>query len=177
MNEVIIQHPRKENGQFQRIRKPWSLKNFNDGFIDNKGRFRVWLPIHPRAYKSGYILRAVVAYEVYNNISVPKDYDIHHIDHNCINDSKENLQMMKHGEHTTFHQKKIGVKFICKTCEKEFFIPKWRESQRIKEGKSTKFSSLYCFHKRVVSEETKKKHSIIFKSLWATKWINRRKTK
>lgn len=40
----------------------------------------------------------------------PKGYDIHHSDLNPLNNSIENLQILKHGEHTILHNKSKNIK-------------------------------------------------------------------
>lgn len=39
----------------------------------------------------------------YNITEIPEDYDIHHIDNNPLNNSIDNLQLLKHSEHTKLH--------------------------------------------------------------------------
>jgi len=118
-----------KDGKYKRIRKEWSIENFNDGYVDNKGRFRVYKPSHKRAYKGGYILRSIVAYEAYNNIEVEKFMDIHHKDHNKLNDSKDNLELIEHSKHTILHKTKpeLLIKKICKGCNITFKILPYRE--------------------------------------------------
>lgn len=134
---------RKNDGTFKRIRKPFSLENFNDGYIDNKGRFRVHSPNHPRAYHSGYVLRSIIAYELYNNINVPNNMDIHHIDGNKLNDSKENLVMLPHSKHAqiTRTSKLHYVIRVCKNCSKQFIIKQWR----LKDLSRGKYCSQTCY--------------------------------
>ena len=80
--------------------KEWSLENFDEGFIASIAqRFTVYAPTHPRASKSGYILRARIAYETYNQTTIPEGWDVHHIDGNTLNDSKENLKLVTKKEH------------------------------------------------------------------------------
>jgi hypothetical protein len=86
-------------------RPPFSLDNFSDGFIGQDGRFRVYFSGHPRAHK-GYIKRSIAAYELYHNIEVPRDKVIHHVDGNRLNDSKENLQLLKMSEHSRLENEK-----------------------------------------------------------------------
>jgi len=142
---------RSPDGTFKQIRKRFSLKNFDDGCIDNHGRFRVWLPEHPRAYNEGYIMRSIVAYETYHNVKVPPDMDIHHKDKDRLNDSKENLVMMIHGEHTALHSRVPEVTRICKHCRKEFMIKNWR----LKDSTRGQFCSQKCYHIHKRSEKHK----------------------
>ena len=146
---------RNIDGTFKRIRTPFSLDNFNDGYIDADGRKRVFMPNHPRASKEGYILRAIVAYELYHNVSVPKNMVIHHIDGNRLNDSEDNLIMMLFGQHTSFHNKSRKNASLtprqCKQCKKEFLINKWR----LKDLTRGQFCSQKCYINHPKSEEHK----------------------
>ncbi|MFH1327709.1 MAG: HNH endonuclease [Candidatus Bathyarchaeota archaeon] len=81
----------------------WSINNFDKGYINSNNRFMVYLPDHHRTQKTGYVARAIVAYELYHNVKVPKDCIIHHIDGNSLNDSKENLEMIIQGHHRRNH--------------------------------------------------------------------------
>jgi hypothetical protein len=150
--DLIKQNP---DGTFKRKRKRFSLENFDDGFVDNRGRFRVWLPEHPRAYESGYVLRAIVAYEAYYNTKVPSHMDIHHEDGNRLNDSKENLVMMPHSVHSILHNShrvKL-VPRICEHCGREFTIKRHRLNQ--KDHNRGRFCSQKCFQMHPRSTEHK----------------------
>ncbi len=146
---------RNSDGTFRRTRKPFSLDNFDDGYVDSRGRFRVWLPDHPRAYEGGYILRAIVAYEAYHKIVVSADMDIHHKDGDRLNDSKENLEMMPHGKHTIHHCRvpEAHIIRVCQQCKKEFTIERWR----LKDPSRGRFCSIKCYYAYPKSEETRRK--------------------
>ena len=136
---------RGKDGRYKRSRKLWSLDNFNDGYIDKKGRFRVYKPDHKRSYKGGYILRSIAAYEAYHNVIVEKHMDVHHIDHNKLNDSKNNLELIDHAEHTKLHKTKpkLLINKICKRCNISFKIIGWRSRQ----GRGIYCSSI-CYQQR-----------------------------
>jgi len=51
---VVTGGARGRDGKFERVHQRWSLDNFDDGYVDGDGRFRVYLPEHPRAAKNGY---------------------------------------------------------------------------------------------------------------------------
>ena len=135
---------RNDDGTFKQVLKPFSLDNFNDGWIDTRGRFRVYLPNHPRAGSSGHILRSIVAYEAYHGIEVPTGMAIHHRDKDRLNDTKENLEMMIHGEHTTLHCRvpEAHITRVCQYCKKEFIIKRWR----LKGSSRGKYCSQTCYH-------------------------------
>lgn len=146
IRDKLVNYVKKRNldGTFKRLRKRFSLENFNDGYVDNRGRFRVWLPEHPRAYEGGYVLRAIVAYELYHNIQVPKESDIHHIDGKRLNDSRENLEMMSHREHAILSNahRIIDIIRTCKYCRTEFKIKRWR----LKDPSRGQYCSQKCYH-------------------------------
>jgi|WetSurMetagenome_2_1015567.scaffolds.fasta_scaffold10945_2 hypothetical protein len=148
MTEIVVTgcSDRNIDGTFKRTHKQWSLNNFNDGWVDSKGRFRVYYPLHPRASKLGYILREIVAYEAYYNISVPLNMEIHHKDGNKVNDSKENLEMESHSEHKLIHSRLNGnrIKKKCEVCNKEFEIIMARIRDR--EYNRGRFCSQLCYH-------------------------------
>lgn len=128
---------RDNNGKFQPVYKIWSLKNFNDGYVNFHGRFMVRLPNHHRANKNGWVIRAIAAYEAYHHRErVTTDYVIHHKDENKLNDSKENLIKMKFGEHTRLHWKgksrqgqnkhlRTGKERNCPICHVKFYRAAW----------------------------------------------------
>ena len=129
------------------MQQEWSLKNFNAGHISSKGRFMVKLPNHLRAYKSGWMLRSIAAYETYHGIAVKKTDRIHHINGNKLDDSKENLQLLTDSQHqkTHFRQRGVYIKCVCEHCGKTFEILRHRfnDKSRWKRGK---FCSQKCFH-------------------------------
>lgn len=136
----------KDKKHSNRKHNTWSLDNFNDGYI-SQGRFMVYLPSHQRARKpDGYVLRSIAAYESYHNKSPSsnKEYEIHHIDQNTLNDSKENLICLSRSEHKKVHGRLNGsyVKRICHHCQKVFEIGRWK----INAGEG-KYCSWWCYHK------------------------------
>ena len=97
MRVLVSDNKRRDNGTFDRKHNVWSLDNFDDGYIDGKGRFRVYLPNHPRSSnRMGYVLRAIVAYEAYHNVIIKDNFEVHHKDGNTLNDSNDNLILMTH---------------------------------------------------------------------------------
>lgn len=143
------------NGRFARVHNKWSPTNMEDGYVDSSGRFRVYLPEHHRSFAEGYVLRAIVHYEYYNNMEVPGGYVVHHVDGNRLNDTKENLIILPFGKHTQFHRIK-RVECTCKKCGKPFLI----KPHKLKEKGRGSYCSQECYQKRGVSEETRKRMSI-----------------
>lgn len=135
---------RDKFGRYLRTRNPWSLENFDDGYVDAGGRFRVYKPGHKRACKLGYILRSLVAYEAYHNIEIPDGYEIHHIDRVRTNDSKENLQMLSSEDHKKLHSSSRikRVPRTCQHCKTEFLI----KPHRLKDPSRGKYCGQKCYH-------------------------------
>ena len=133
---------RDELGRFKVVYKTWSLENFNEGFINSHGRFRVRLPSHHKANPYGWVNRSHAAYEAYHpDDIVTIEYVVHHVDENKLNDSKENLEKILHGEHTRLHclgkkkpwvnqHLKNGENVNCEHCGKEFYRAPWETSAK-----------------------------------------------
>ncbi len=134
-------------GRVVRRHDVWSLDDFDDGYIDAKGRFRVYYPNHIGSSTNGYILRSIVAYEIYNNDNVTILDNVHHLDENRLNDSKENLTKIKHVKHSELHNKKriINEIRICKNCGNEFITKRYRK---------TRYCSINCYYLIPKSKET-----------------------
>lgn len=134
--------------RYQRVHNVWSLENFNDGYINKSGRFRVYFPEHPRADKMGYIFRSIVTYETHHGVSVPIEMVIHHINENRLDDSKENLLMLTRGSHSSLHnQKRIEaakIRRVCKQCKQEFTI---KRSELKGPSRTGSFCSKECYFK------------------------------
>lgn len=156
---------RDEFGRFKRVHFPFSLDNFNDGYVDVYGRFKVYAPNHHRANK-GYVFRSIIAYELYHNCIVNTNMVVHHKDGNTLNDSKENLELIPFGKHTSNHNQarieESNIIKVCKVCKKEFIIKKWR----LKDPTRGQYCSQKCFHNRKISEKTKERMSKSQKRVW-----------
>ena len=157
------------DGQFIRKHNQWSLKNFNDGYVDGKGRFRVYFPDHPRADPNeGYVLREIVAYEAYHLGSVvPLSMEVHHKDENILNDTKDNLELLTKREHRLEHARRNGQRpeRVCKQCGKTFEINKWRLKNK-KENRGT-YCSQECYKLMPKSEQSKRKQSESLKKAYS----------
>lgn len=158
LNGRYVMPPKRDpkTGRFVRKYRNWDLKYFDEGYVNSNGRFIVLCPDHPRASKSGWVFRSIVAYETYHNIKVTKEYDIHHKDGNKLNDSKGNLIKIKHGKHSRLHNVGIdrrecnkhlrkGKYLKCESCGIFFYRPQWvmnhNRSKRV-------FCSTECYHNR-----------------------------
>jgi len=168
MKIMVTGVQRGDDGKFIQTRNLWSLDNFDDGYLDNNGRFRVWLPTHPRSYSNGYILRSIVAYEAYHNESVLEEMVIHHIDGNRSNDLMENLQLMKESDHNRLKQLGAWVDRVCFNCGKDFKIERWR----MKDSSRGKFCSQKCYHEKERSKQHKENISKGVTEAWAERRVS-----
>ena len=153
----------------QRIRKIWDGSNWNDGYLNNKGRFLVWRPDFPNHYHEGYALRYHVLWWLKTGKLVKKGYNLHHINHNKSDDRFENLKLLTQSEHLSYHNKKpsTDVSLVCAKCKIKFIVKEHRIRGRIKEGFMTKFCSLKCYHLYPKSNKCREKHSNSLKLAYA----------
>ena len=126
----------------------WDGSNWNDGYIDNRSRFRVYRPDYPRAYAEGYALRYHVVWWLKTGKVHPKGTDLHHKNEVKIDDRFENLELMSHGKHTQHHCYLPEAHLIrrCRNCNKEYSLPRHRVAGRAKEGFAPQYCSLKCYH-------------------------------
>lgn len=124
----------------------WDTSNWESGWLDNKGRFRVYRPDYPRAYQGGYALRSHVIWWLTYGECHPKGTNLHHKNRIKNDDRIENLEVIEHRLHSQLHNLGTGIKLICKVCSNEFYVPKWRITQRKKEGTNINYCSQKCYH-------------------------------
>lgn len=94
----------------------------------------------------GKLLHRLIWEDFYGK-PVPKDYDIHHRDHNPLNNEIWNLQCCEHSKHMRFHSKNISDEKRLKMSE--YFQgdnnPMWKSYARIiKDGHTWNGKQLYC---------------------------------
>lgn len=143
---------RGPDGKFVRERTiPWNPQSsqWDDGYTDRKGYFRVYRPDHPRADKMGYAKRYHVVWWLAHGTMPPAGIDIHHE----TDDRFGNLQSIGHGPHSTHHCLMLTT-VICQTCHSPFQKPAWRIQNR-----GNKFCSLRCYHAAPKSQETRNRQS------------------
>ncbi len=153
----------KSNGQFKRIRRIWNpYKNYNEGYIDNTGRVRVFLPKCPYAWSNGYTFRSF-AMLWYKGILIPKGFNVHHKDGDKMNDKKSNLIVLTHSKHSKLHNKSRikETERTCNNCRETFMIKSWRLNSK-KENRGA-FCSQRCYHSYKKSIETRNRTSISLK--------------
>ena len=136
----------KTTGRYKRQIKEWSIENWDDGFVNNKGRFLVYKPKSKYVLYQGYVLRYYAVWESLKG-DIPDGYVIHHIDGNKTNDSIENLKLITKKEHDEYHinKQKTGLWLNCTVCKKRFYKPQWRMNQK---GHSGKYCTKECRNKR-----------------------------
>lgn len=77
-----------------------------------QGYIRLKRPKHPRADHKGYVFEHVLIYEEYNKCCVLRSGAVHHINHIRNDNRIENLELMGHGQHSSFHNRsKKGQKY------------------------------------------------------------------
>jgi len=133
---------KSNNGAFQRTHEVWTPENWNDGYLDNKGRFRVYRPDYPRAYHEGYALRAHVVYWLQTGSPHPEGTELHHKDKTKDNDVFDNLVVLTHSQHQKQHKEASCTLKKCSYCGIVFKAL----THRIKE-RGVKYCSQDCYQK------------------------------
>lgn len=147
-------------GKFKRIIRIWDDSSWDEGYFDNRGRFRVYRPDYPKSMKGGYAFRAHVVWWLAHSICPDEGIDIHHRNGDITDDGLENLESMVHGEHSKLHNpggREMAILF-CPHCQQEFKIPTWRIRCRWKAGSKTRYCSQDCYH--AVPHTKQHKHNI-----------------
>lgn len=148
-----------KSGKFIRTRIIWKPEEWDNGYLDNRGRMRVYRPDYPKAYHEGYALRAHVVWWLFNH-SIPQKGDVlHHINKIKDDDHIENLQLISRSEHTILHCKLKGNLLICEHCKKQFYIATYKIKQKISENNYPRFCSQKCYHAHGKSKQTRNKIS------------------
>lgn len=99
-----------------------------------------------KRYRGKYCYEHHYVYWKHYGVLPGPDEIIHHKDGNKHNNSIENLELLKRGEHTSFHNKergKILVKLICPICNKEF-EREYRQTHLVKKANKYTFCSRKC---------------------------------
>lgn len=137
----------EKTGRFKRSIREWNPNRWNEGFINNRGRFIVYQPNMVHTLYQGYVLRSYAVWKWVTGKEPKSNEVIHHLDGNKRNDLFENLVILSKKEHDKHHAnlQKKGKNLHCIICMKEFYKPQWRLNQR---GHSGRYCSLTCYFKR-----------------------------
>lgn len=131
LTRAEIEHRSKKetsnSGRFQRTHDVWTPEHWNDGYTDNRGRFRVYRPDYPNAYAEGYALRYHIVWWLAGK-TIPEGYELHHINENKTDDVFSNLELITHLDHARLHHPVPTS--ICDHCGNEFCF--YRRSDRIR---------------------------------------------
>jgi hypothetical protein len=127
------------NGQFVRQRPAWTPERWDDGYVNNRGRFMVYRPDYPKAYENGYALRAHVVWWLHHDLPHVKGTNLHHVNGDPLDDRYENLKLLSHGDHIRHHQAFSKAQRLkrCAGCGELF--DRGRKPRR-------KFCTLACYH-------------------------------
>ena len=141
---------------------PWTPDTWDVGYVDNRGRFRVYRPDYPRAYKLGYALRSHVVWWLHYGKPHSVGLELHHKDHDRLNDNINNLILLTQSEHSRLHRRTKYLFYICEHCGCEFK----REAHRSSDGRTNRFCSQTCYHLHPRSNKHKKAISKSSKKAW-----------
>jgi hypothetical protein len=72
--------------------------------VDRDGYIKRYAPDHPWPRKGGYVREHVRIMELHIGRRIEKGEAVHHKDHNRQNNSLENLELVKHGDHSSLHR-------------------------------------------------------------------------
>jgi len=142
------------NGKFKRSFRFWTPQNWDEGYFETRGYFRVFRPDYPGAYKDGSAKRSHIVYWLNTGHVIRKGEIIHHHNENTHDDCFSNLQLMKRDDHMAHHRgersQKLRLIISCHGCGIPF-------STTAKQG--LKFHSPGCYREYRKSEESRIKHS------------------
>lgn len=84
--------------------------------MTSRGYRQLFMPDHPRADSSGYVMEHIIVWEKATGTQLPQNCCIHHLNGNKSDNRIENLCVMLHSAHTVFHH--TGAKRSEETKEK-----------------------------------------------------------
>ena len=133
---------RDQKGRFAKTLRVWTPDLWEEGWIDNCGRFRVYRPDCPRAFELGYALRAHVVWWLEHGECHPDGTNLHHRNGDKTDDRIQNLELIEHGEHARRHRLKQGAEVACDHCGRIFRRLQSRINSRRRDGSMRDFCSL-----------------------------------
>jgi hypothetical protein len=72
--------------------------------IEPKGYGLIYKPDHPYAHVDGYVRENRLIMEEHIGRYLRPDEDVHHINKNKLDNRPENLELIGHAEHTSYHR-------------------------------------------------------------------------
>ena len=153
------ERPRTAIGTFAPSRAPWTPGQWDEGYFDNRGRFRVYRPDCPRSFGDGYALRAHVVWWLRTGSCHADGMNLHHLNENKADDRFENLAVIEHGQHVRLHRKKEPIPKRCPSCGEVFLAPRKKPKK--------KYCSAACYHRHPKSVESRRKQSEALKKAYA----------
>lgn len=153
----------RRSGKFESISRPWTPETWDEGWLDSRGRFRVYRPDCPRAYASGHCLRAHVVWWLAHGLGHPDGTELHHKNENRLDDRLDNLEPLTNSEHRLRHTRANGERLTlsCAACGSQF------ERRRSRIRYDRPFCSFWCYRAAPVAEATKRKQSEALKRAYA----------
>ena len=149
-------------GQFAKTLPVWDGSEWDAGWVDNRGRFRVYRPDYPRAYSGGYALRAHVVWWLKYGEVHPDGFDLHHKDRVRTNDRLENLELVEHRQHSRLTNQGPDRQFTCHVCGHVFWV------NRKHLARERKYCSHECYSKAPRTESHRKAIADGLKRAYAT---------
>jgi len=131
----------EQTKRFVRTRTPWTPESWDNGHVNNRGRFLVYRPDCPRAYKNGYALRSHVVWWLRTGKAHSRGLRLHHKNGDKIDDRVENLELCTQSDHLVAHSNSTTT-VVCQHCGTTFYEKAWRINSR-----EVKFCSQGCYHK------------------------------
>lgn len=129
------------SGDPPRIHQVWNPLNWNDGYIDAKGRFRVYRPDFPDCHYNGYVFRSHVVWWLSTGKRHPRNTELHHKNTIPLDDSISNLEPLSNSDHQKLHKPAAFYQINCEHCGSLVRVSAFRKRDRI-----TRFCSQYCYH-------------------------------
>lgn len=103
----LYKTPEMERLNRSNARKREKGSNWKGGRkITPKGYVALLMPEHERADRNGYVLEHIYVFEKESNIKIPPNCCIHHLNGNKQDNRIENLCLMTHGGHTSYHHRR-----------------------------------------------------------------------
>ncbi len=151
---------RDSEGRYKAHATPWAPDRWNDGFVDIRGRFRVYRPDCPRAYGNGWALRAHVVWWLHTGEAHPRTHELHHKNEDRLDDHIENLEVLTNSDHQRRHKPTAMVTIVCEHCAR----PAQKKLHRLRYKYN--FCSHACYSAHPKSPESRARKSAALRLAW-----------